>query len=313
MKNNFMLLFFLLALLPCQAQECYQFLRQKGIEAFENTEFATALQKFEGAQDCPDLPTSNDLNVWIGKTKRRLHPPKPKPVRATPALVEKRPEGEIRWTEGMVEAKGQCVVDRTRFPLEAQAVLMARRGAELVAKSNLLEMIQGIFISRRTTVRDFIVQSDDVEGRSAGVLRMARFVGEPVVADGMVEVTMQAPLQQLNAWLSPGAPFAATFQDTMEQVLYVGGTLAHPTLYPILTDETGAVRYNTETRFRQTGRQVFQYGQSAVGAADAFANLQAMPNPDNSLRISDADWPLLFRWLEAAEQGIAAPVRLAFP
>ncbi|MBK8966145.1 MAG: hypothetical protein IPM36_05590 [Lewinellaceae bacterium] len=313
MKNLLVSLLFFMLLQTAHAQDCYAYLRQKGLEAFEKKEFATALQKFEGAQKCPDAPVSNDLNDWLGRTKRRLDPPKPRPVHSTPPLVEKQPNGEIRWTEGFVVAKGQGIINRTKFPVEAQAVLMAQRTAEVVAQANLLAMLKGVFIKRRTTVQDFMAERDDIESLTAGMIRMARFVGEPVILADVVEVTMQAPIQQLGSMLTPVFPAAMSTQDSLEQVVYVAGAMAQPALYPVITDESGAVLYDAEARYRATGRQVFRYGQGAPPVGEMAAVLQALPNPDNSLRISNADWPILQQWVEAAENGLGAAVRLVFP
>lgn len=314
MKNLLVSLFFFLLLQPAHAQDCYAYLRQKGLEAFENKEFATALQKFEGAQKCPDAPPAPDVSEWIAKTKRRLDPPKPRPVRNTQPLVEKQPNGEIRWTEGFVVAKGQGVINRTKFPVEAQAVLMAQRAAEVVAQANLLAMIKGVFIKRATRVQDFMAERDDLESLTAGMLRMSRFVGEPVVGADMVEVTMRAPIQQLQNWIAPVAAIGQPLvPDSLEQVVFVTGAMAQPALYPVITDENGAVLYDAEARYRKTGRQVFRYGQAALPVGEAPATLTAQPNPDNSLRIPATDWPLLQPWLEAAEKGLGAAVRLIFP
>lgn len=313
MKNLLVSLLFFMLLQTAHAQDCYAYLRQKGLEAFEKKEFATALQKFEGAQKCPDAPVSNDLNDWLGKTKRRLDPPKPRSVRSTPPLVEKQPNGEVRWTEGFVVAKGQGIINRTKFPVEAQAVLMAQRTAEVVAQANLLAMLKGVFIKRRTTVQDFMAERDDIESLTAGMIRMARFVGEPVVGTDVVEITMQAPIQQLGSMLTPVFPVAMSTQDSLEQVVYVTGAVAQPALYPVITDESGAVLYDAEARYRATGRQVFRYGQGAPPVWETAAVLQALPNPDNSLRISNSDWSILQEWVEAAENGLGAAVRLVFP
>lgn len=313
MKNLLLLPLIFLFLQALHAQDCFIYLRQKGLEAFEKKEFATALQKFEGAQKCPDAPVSNDLNDWLGKTKRRLDPPKPRPVRSTPPLVEKQPNGEIRWTEGFVVAKGQGIINRTKFPVEAQAVLMAQRTAEVVAQANLLAMLKGVFIKRRTTVQDFMAERDDIESLTAGMIRMARFVGDPVVSADVAEVTMQAPIQQLGSMLTPVFPAAMPTPDSLEQVVFVAGAMVQPALYPVITDESGAVLYDAEARYQETGRQVFRYGQGAPPVGETAAVLQALPNPDNSLRISNADWPILQEWVEAAENGLGAAVRLVFP
>ena len=50
------------------AQEhCYETTRQKGIQLYNQGEYAAAYKNFEAAKLCTDLPASNDLDSWLEK------------------------------------------------------------------------------------------------------------------------------------------------------------------------------------------------------------------------------------------------------
>ena len=50
------------------AQEhCYETTRQKGIQLYNQGEYAAAYKNFEAAKMCTDLPSNNDLDSWLEK------------------------------------------------------------------------------------------------------------------------------------------------------------------------------------------------------------------------------------------------------
>jgi hypothetical protein len=109
-------------------------------------------------------------------------------------LIIDHDNGRVNWTEQYVEATGATIINRDRFPNEQQAYLMAVRGAEVVAKANLLEIIEGIAVYRETVVRDFLTESDLVRTQVQGVVRGARRIGEARRDGDMVEVLVRLPL-----------------------------------------------------------------------------------------------------------------------
>jgi len=113
-------------------------------------------------------------------------------------VVNGNDTSSIDWTEQYVEAKGWSVIDTTRFPNYAQAMLMARRGAIVVAQRNLLEIIKGVRVVGETTVENMITTSDYVYSRVDGVIKGAEMVGEPRDMGGYIEVTMRVPLYEPN-------------------------------------------------------------------------------------------------------------------
>jgi hypothetical protein len=65
------------------------------------------------------------------------------------------------WATGLESAKGQAALD-VNNPNKAQAKLMAIRGAELDARRKLAEKIEGLMITSKTSVRDFVAENDEI-------------------------------------------------------------------------------------------------------------------------------------------------------
>lgn len=154
----------------------------------------------------PKTKTPTDkVKTKPGVTKQKVVDKKPidQTVKTTPStttepvvepIIETLPNGKIDWTEQYVEAKGMSVIDTVRFKNPAQARLMARRGAIVDGQRNLLEIIKGVRVVSETKVVDMITESDYILTQVDGVIKNAQVVGEPVVKDGYIEVTMRVPL-----------------------------------------------------------------------------------------------------------------------
>jgi hypothetical protein len=82
--------------------------------------------------------------------------------------------------------------------MDSQSKLMTRRAAKVDALRNLLEIVYGIQIDARTTVRDFVTQSDVVRSRVRAVVQGAREIDYLVQADGTAEVTVEVTLGRLE-------------------------------------------------------------------------------------------------------------------
>jgi hypothetical protein len=82
--------------------------------------------------------------------------------------------------------------------LTAQQRLKAKRAAKVDALRNLTEMIYGVRIDSRTTVRDFITQSDVVRTRLDVVIQGAREVDYLAHTDGTAEVTVEVTLGRVE-------------------------------------------------------------------------------------------------------------------
>lgn len=69
MEIRRIILFLLAIAMPIIAMaDCYTFLRQKAIEAYNQGEYDRAKNTFQAAkEDCPDAPLNNDIDSWIQK------------------------------------------------------------------------------------------------------------------------------------------------------------------------------------------------------------------------------------------------------
>lgn len=77
---------------------------------------------------------------------------------------------------------------------EGQIRLLTRRAAKVDALRNLLEVIYGLQIDARTTVRDFVTQADVIRARISATVQGAREIDYRVAADGTAEVTVEVTL-----------------------------------------------------------------------------------------------------------------------
>lgn len=98
--------------------------------------------------------------------------------------------GVINWTEQYIEAEGMMKIE-THLP-DTLAKHRAVRGATIVARRNLLEMIKGVYIYSNTTVLDQMSMADTIRQSVEGVIKDANIVGKPSFAQGvcMVKVRM---------------------------------------------------------------------------------------------------------------------------
>ncbi len=97
------------------------------------------------------------------------------------------------WTPITLRATG-AGVPPPRAVNPAQARLMARRAAKLDALRNLLEQAYGVNITSRSSVRDFVLQSDSIRARVDAYIKGARIVDVRYLQDGSVEVEMEVVL-----------------------------------------------------------------------------------------------------------------------
>lgn len=116
------------------------------------------------------------------------------PAGAQPVVqkIEKFEGGLINWTEGYIEVSGTSIFN-PKFERKRQQLEMAKRGAVVVAKANLLEIVQGIHVRSESKVEDFMAESYKIEAEVKGVVKGARTVATQEEADA-VTVTVRMPL-----------------------------------------------------------------------------------------------------------------------
>jgi hypothetical protein len=96
------------------------------------------------------------------------------------------------WINTPIEATGSSAID-TANDNKAQAKLMAIRAAELDARRKLAEMLDGLMISSKTSVKDFVAENDEIKTAMMTFQQGASVVeGSAKVADdGTVTVKVQ--------------------------------------------------------------------------------------------------------------------------
>ncbi len=81
---------------------------------------------------------------------------------------------------------------------KAQAQLMARRAAIEDGYRQLAEIIHGIRLDSRTSVRNFITEDDRIRSRVNGVIYAARIVDTEYLPDGVCKVKMEVRIRDLH-------------------------------------------------------------------------------------------------------------------
>lgn len=103
------------------------------------------------------------------------------------------PPPQEEWVPIKITAKGGGAPPPNAVN-QAQARLMAERAAKVDAMRNLLEQAYGVTIKSRTTVKDFVTQSDRIKARVDAYLKGAKVIDTRYMSDGGVEVEMEVIL-----------------------------------------------------------------------------------------------------------------------
>lgn len=96
------------------------------------------------------------------------------------------------WAAGVAAATGTGIAPSGTSGAEAR--LMAERAAKLDAMRNLAEKIYGVKIDAATTVRDYVVEHDEVKAEIEKYLRGADVTDTRYLSDGSVEVDVEISL-----------------------------------------------------------------------------------------------------------------------
>ncbi len=98
----------------------------------------------------------------------------------------------------VIRAKGNGVEPQDPSMSPAEKTLMGKRAAKIDALRNLLEQVYGVTLKSKTTVRDFVTQSDDMKARVNAFVRGARVVSERALGDGSYEVEVEIDVEPLQ-------------------------------------------------------------------------------------------------------------------
>jgi hypothetical protein len=175
----------------------------------------------------------------------------------------------INYEDGYVEAVGIGAVDPARVK-GTNARPMCLRAATVDGYRNLLEATKGIQVDSRTTVRDFITESDVINAAVSGLVKGAQVVNRDYLSDGTCEVTLRMSLsgrfaqtiipkaiQDEQKRETPPVPVRPELEPTKPaplpkaapvftgMVVDARGLGARPAMAPKIVDGTGAEVYGS--------------------------------------------------------------------
>lgn len=172
-------------------------------------------------------------------------------------------KGLVNYEDGYIEAVGTGAPPEQYYG-KPQARPMALRAAQVDAYRNLLEVVQGVQIDSRTTVKDFVVESDVINTAISGMVKGAQISKKEYMSDGTVEVTVRMPLSGVAKAIIPRAitddkkedmkdhkPAPFSKKPAPKDEVYTGlvidgrGLQARPAMSPKVFDEKGAEVYGT--------------------------------------------------------------------
>lgn len=172
-------------------------------------------------------------------------------------------KGLVNYQDGYVEAVGTGAPPEQHYG-KPQARPMALRAAQVDAYRNLLETVQGVQIDSKTTVKDFVVESDVINTAISGMVKGAAIVKKEYLSDGTVEVTVRMPLSGVAKVIIPQAitddkkqdmknhkPAPFSKKSAPKDEVYTGlvidgrGFQGRPAMSPKIFDENGAEVYGT--------------------------------------------------------------------
>ena len=179
------------------------------------------------------------------------------PVGDLGSLIEElTPHGRADWTNGVIRATG--VGFPPKDPVSPRhAKTMTKRAALGVALRNLLEALQGVHVSSATTIKNYMVDNDEIRVKINGIIEGAKVVKEEALPDGSYEVTVEMKLVgALSNLLLPEAgsqhirKIAGPAKEFEKSKPYTGlvvdarGTGARPALAPRILNEEGLEAYS---------------------------------------------------------------------
>jgi len=172
-------------------------------------------------------------------------------------------KGLVNFEDGYIEAVGTGAPPEQYYG-KPQARPMALRAAQVDAYRNLLETVQGVQIDSKTTIKDFVTESDVINTAINGMVKGAQVVKKEYLSDGTVEVTVRMPLSGVAKAIIPQAikddkkedmkehkpvPFSkkpAPADEVFTGLVIDGrGLQGRPAMSPKIFDENGAEVYGT--------------------------------------------------------------------
>ena len=85
---------------------------------------------------------------------------------------------------------------------EARMIVAAVRAARVDAMRQLGESIQGVYVTSKTTVQDFVTGNDEIYAQFSSMLQGAHEEGKPkIYNDGTVEIKLVLYLRRCDQWI----------------------------------------------------------------------------------------------------------------
>lgn len=168
----------------------------------------------------------------------------------------------INYEDGYIEALGIGAVDTARIK-GTNARPMCLRAAKVDGYRNLMEATRGVQVDSKTTVREFVTESDVINTAVSGFVRGAQIVNTDYLSDGTCEVTLRMSLRGeiLGVFMprtvvepqkqtpppvpAQAAPAPAPGPVFTGLVVDARGLKARPAMSPKIVDETGAEVYGS--------------------------------------------------------------------
>jgi hypothetical protein len=246
--------------------------------------------------------------------KRAINRTQNKLASAQKDFVENFEKGTINWTDQYIEAEGNSVFDTLRFKLKNQARLMAQRGAIVEAQRNLLEIVNGVLVEGQTTVKDLVVESDEIKTKVSGTLKGAVQVGKTKFEDGVATVRLRIPLYKdglaeavdTSSPAPAPAPVTPSLADSVPQnvMLAVNGSYK-PRLFPKLTDDQNKIILDMAEAFDPTNGKAPQIVKQTQATIDALkgkkgtALLEAAQDQFGNLVLNQKSKERVEKWKQA--------------
>lgn len=216
-------------------------------------------------------------------------------------------KGLINYQDGYIEAVGIGAPPEQAYG-KPNARPMALRAAQVDAYRNLLETVQGVQIDSKTTVKDFVVESDVINTAISGMVKGAQVLKKEYMSDGTVEVTVRMPLSGVAKAIIPQAiaddkkedmkdhkPAPFSKKSAPKDEVYTGlvldgrGLSGRPAMSPKIFDENGAEVYGTLIVNKEFAVQQGICGYARdLGAAQANARVTANPLIVKAIRAQGA-------------------------
>lgn len=199
--------------------------------------------------------------------------------------------GAIDWSQQKLRSTG-IAAPNPNLPFGAQRPA-ALEAAKLVALRNLLQTVNGMAITSETTVKNMVLENDEIRTSVEGFVRGFTVVDTRYMSDTSVEVDVEVPMAGLADLLLPpgravpiggvpGYPPAGTAAPASGAatglIINAKGLSVTPAMAPKILDEDGNEVYGSKYVDREWAVKQGMVGY-AKDVPSARTNQRVAPNP----------------------------------